>query len=791
MVGWLGSLDRKLLRDFWHMRGQVFAIALVIVGGVATFVMSLSTMDSLKLTQAIFYRDYRFADVFASMKRAPEGLVSRIREIPGVDQVETRVVADVKLQIEGFSDPVTGKLVSVPDGGEPLLNSMYIRQGRAVAPGRDDEVVVGEAFAEAHGFIPGDELDAVINGRLKTLTIVGIGLSPEFIYQLKPGSIFPDFKRYGVMWMARTPLGTAYDMEGAFNDLALALSVDARAEDVVERLDELLAPYGGLGAYGRRDQISHRYLSEEFRGLGQMATIFPVIFIGVAAFLLNVVVTRLVNTQREQAAALKAFGYRNLDIGVHYIKLVVMVVALGVCGGIGVGVWLGKGLGEIYMEYYRFPFLRYELEPAVAVTAALVSLAAAFLGTTYAVWRAAMLPPAVAMRPEPPTKYREALVERMGLKRMLSQPTRMIARHIERDSVKALLSVVGIALACSILMVGRFFGDSVDHIVDVQFGLSQREDLSVAFTEPTSRRALFELESVPGVGYGEAYRSVPVRLGFEHRSYRTAILGLEPGGSLYRLLDSELRPFDVPPEGIVLTDYLGKVLGVSPGDHLAVEVLEGSRPVREVKVAALVSQYIGVSGYMDLGALNRLMKEGNAISGAYLSTDPLRMSGIYEALNGMPRVAGAEVRELAIKNFRETMSEQVLIFAFVNTILAATIAFGVVYNSARIALAERNRELASLRVLGFTRGEISYILLGELGVLTFAAIPLGFLIGNGLCAYIITKMQTDLYRMPLVLEPGTYAFSATVVLVSAALSGLVVRRRLDHLDLVSVLKTKE
>lgn len=785
------SLDRKLWRDLWGMRGQALAIALVISSGVATFVMSLSTLDSLELTRTIYYQEYRFGEVFASLKRAPEGLQRRIREIGGVSQVQTRVVAPVRLEIEGFPDPVTGHLVSIPDLGQSMLNRLYLRRGRFPEPGREDEVIASEAFADAHGFDPGDQLRAVVNGRRKTLTLVGIALSPEYIYQIGPGSAFPDFSRYGVLWMARTPLANAYDMEGAFNQVTLSLSAGAQLQDVIDRLDVLLEPYGGLGAYGRADQTSHHFLSEELRQLGALATVFPAIFLGVAAFLLNVVIGRLVSTQREQIAILKALGYGNLDIGLHYVKLVILVVLIGVGGGVGLGVWLGRGLSGIYMQFYRFPFMIYELRPIVVVAAALVSAGAAVLGTVFSVRAAVRLPPAEAMRPEPPAVYRESGVERLGVKRLLSQPSRMIVRHIGRQPVKSLLSVTGIAFACGIMMVGNFNEDAVDHMVKVQFGLAQREDLAVTFVEPTSRKALYVLQGLEGVEYGEVFRSVPVRLKFGHRRYRTEIQGFMPGGRLRRLLDTELRVVELPSSGIVLTAHLGRILGARPGDLLTVETLEGRRLVRQVPVAAWVEQYFGVPAYMSLTALNRLMREGNAVSGAYLAADVRHWPDLFAELREMPRVAGTVVRENAIRNFYETMAETVLFFTSIATLLGATIAFGVVYNSARIALSERNRELASLRVLGFTRGEISYVLLGELAVLTLAAVPLGFLVGRGLCAYLVANLQSDLYRVPLVLEPSTYAFSATVVLASAALSGLIVRRRLDRLDLVAVLKTRE
>ena len=785
------ALNRKLFRDLWRMKGQATAIALVLASGVATFVMSLSTLEALTATQAAYYRDFRFAEVFAALKRAPEPVGRQIEAIEGVQLVETRVTAAASIDIEGFGDPVTAQIISLPDHGRPLLNQLYLKQGRLVEPGRDNEVVVSEAFAAAHRFQPGDRIAATIRGRKKGLTIVGIALSPEFIYQLQPGAIIPDFRTYGILWMSREQLEAASDMKGAFNEVTVRLVKGADPAPVIERMDQLLARYGGLGAYSRKDQISHRYLSEEFRGLRQMAIMFPVIFLGVAAFLLNVVVTRLIDTQREQVAILKAFGYSTVDVVLHYVKFVLLIVLLGSALGIAAGVWLGSGLTTMYRDFYRFPFMLYQLRPALAITAVLISAAAAVAGTLWSVLRAARVPPAEAMKPPAPAKYRVSVVERFGLRRWLDQPTRMIVRNLERRPLKAALSVIGIAFACAVLVVGGFFKDSVDFMVDVQFRLAQRDDITVTFVEPASPKAMFTLARLEGVEEVEPFRSVPARLRFGHRTYRTAVRGVPAGNRLYRLLDTRLQPVALPPQGVVLTDYLAKILDIRVGDRLTIEVMEGSRPVREATVVGLVNEFIGVSAYMDLEALNRMMREGPLISGVYLTAQRPARPAILDKLKAMPRVAGAAMRENAFRNFYETMARQMLIFAFVNTILAATIALGVVYNSARVTLSERSRELASLRVLGFTRGEISYILLGELALLTLLALPLGCVIGRQLSAVMIANMQTDLFRAPVVIQPSTYSFAATVVLVAALLSSIAVRRKLDHLDLVAVLKARE
>lgn len=787
----LKALDIKLLRDLWSIKGQAVAIAFVMVGGVAMFTMSLSMLDSLRATRDSFYEKYRFADVFAELKRAPENVRNRIADIPGVGAVYTRVVTPVNIDIEGFNDPVTGKIVSIPDGKEPPLNALFLRNGRLPESGRDNEVLVSEAFANAHHFVPGSHLAVVINGKRKKLEITGIALTPEYVLQMSPASMFPDFERYGILWMGRSAISAAYGMEGSFNDVTIKLAHGGSEKEVIGQLDEILKPYGGFGAYGRFYQMSNRFLSEEMRQLSSMATMFPLIFLGVASFLLNVVITRLIATQRQIIAILKGFGYSNIDVGIHYIKLVLIIVFFGVTGGVLAGVWLGKNMSVMYQEFYKFPYLTFHLPLWVVLLGSFITATAAVGGTIFAARRAAMLPPAEGMMPEPPEKFRESIVEKLGLKRYILQPGKMIIRHIERKPFKAFLTILGISFSCAIMSLGLGFKDSMDYMVDAQFALSSREDLSVNFMDSLSRRAVFDLKNIPGVVTVEPFRTVPVQLRFEHRTYRLAVQGLEPSGDLLRTLDENLKPFVIPEDGIVLTDFLGKTLGVKPGDTLTLEVLTGSRAVREVKVARLVKQFMGLSAYMNLDALNKLMREGDVVTGANLSLDRKYQKAIYKTLKEMPRVAGTSARHEALRNFRETMDKQVAIFTFFSTLLAASIAFGVVYNSARITLAERDRELASLRVLGLTRAEISFILLGELAILTLAALPLGFLVGAGL-GYIVTSgMQSDLFRIPLVLNKASFAYSALVVLVSAGVSGIIVRRKLDRLDLIGVLKTKE
>jgi putative ABC transport system permease protein len=785
------ALDHKLLRDLASMRGQMLAIALVIVAGVATYVSMQSVKHALEDSLDAYYRDYRFADGFASVRRAPEPLRERLLAVSGVQELETRVTTPVTLEVPGFGEPISGQIVSVPEGAPPRLNRLVLRAGRLVRAEREDETVLNEAFAEAHHLRPGDGLGAIIKGHHKQLRVVGIALSPEYLMQLQPGSVFPDPERYGVLWMGRQGLAAACDMEGAFNDLAFTLAPGADITEVIARLDPLLLPYGGPGAIPRRTQASHFFITEEFHQLRSTSTTLPIIFLCVAAFLLNVVVGRLISLQRDQIGVLKAFGYRNLDIGVHYLKLVLLVTLLGAAGGGALGLWLGRLLGQLYLSFYRFPILQYAGSGHTVVEAVLLTSGAVVVGTLQAVRRAVALPPAAAMRPPSPPLYRATLLERLGLQRAFDEPTRMIARSIERRPIRALLTVTGTASSCAILIMGIFFVDSFEYVLRVQYGLAQRESLSVSFVEPTSTRAVHEVAALPGVRYVEPFRSVPVRLRHAHRRYDTAIEGVPPAPYLHRPIDRDLRPIEVPREGIVLAERLAEILDVREDEEITVEVREGRRWTRTETVAGLARQFVGIAAYMDIDALNRLAGSGEAVSGAYLMTDAQQEPVLTRALERRPRVGAIVSQERAVAAFRESYDRSVLTTTFILSLFASVIAFGVIYNSARIALSERDRELASLRVLGLTRGEIAYILLGELALLTLAAIPLGLGLGALFASAVAKSLETDLYQFPFILGRRTLGLAAAVVLLSAAGSALIVRFRLDRLDLIGVLKTRE
>lgn len=785
------ALDRKMLRELWRLRGQLLSIGLVVATAVTTLVTMRGTYEALVRGRAAYYRDYRLGDVWSSLERAPESVRQRLELIPGVAAVETRVSTYATLDLPWLDAPGQGLFISVPENRRARVDDIYIRTGRYVRPGRTGEVLVSEAFFDANHLQIGDTIRAVINGVRREMRIVGSAISPAQSYAAPPGALYPDDERYGVFWMSREVLGPALDSKDAFNEVAIRLAPGASANAVVREVDRILEPYGGLGAYGRPDQLSYKILNDEIRQNRTMGTAFPVVFLGVAAFLLNLVLSRLIATQRTEIGALKAMGYTNREIGLHYLSYSVVAVGLGTALGALGGVWTGGAMVRLYQDYFRFPSLEHQLSWPLVLLGGGISLVAAVIGGSSAVRRAARLAPAEAMRPEPPDRFTPGWVERSGLGRVLSTGGRLILRNMERRPVRALMSSLGVAFSVAILIVGLFMFDSIGLMMDLQFTVAEREDLTVSFNRDVGEEVRYDLARMPGVTRVEPYQQVPVRLHSGHREREVPITGLETDGRLRRIVSQNGRIHPLPLEGMSLSAMLAERLDVERGDTLRVEALTGLRRTEPMVVADVVDDVLGVAAFMNVDALRRLTQEGPRVSGAYLLTDGARLPEVNDELKRAPAVASVVSPASMLASFRQQLEDSLFVAITFIVGFASIISVAVIYNGTRIALSERGRELASLRVLGFTKKEVATLLLGEQAVITILAIPIGFVIGYGLADLVVTSLNSETYRMPLLVSARTYLWTTLITLFAATASALLVRRRLNRMDLIAVLKTRE
>ncbi len=787
----LTALDLKLFRDIGKMKGQMIAVSVVMACGLAMMIMSRSLILSLEATRDAYYARNRFAEVFCGVKRAPNALRPRLAEIAGVAAVDTRVTGSAKLDIPGLAEPADATVISLPDDRPQQLNLLYLRTGRFPEIGRANEIVIGEAFAVAHGFEPGNEIDATIYGARQRLKIVGIVLSPEYVFEARPGETLPDNKRFGVFWMNERDLANAFQLDGAFNNVIVDVAPGGDAISVMADLDRVLAPYGGQVAYGRRDHPSATRLDDELRVLHSLSFAFPAVFLSIAAFMSSAVLTRLIRLQREQIAQLKAFGYSSFQVGVHYLKFAVVIVAVATVVGGTAGMLLGNGVVQVYHRFFKFPELHFHPNWPMFGIAFVVSAGAAFLGVIGAVLQAVRLPPAEAMRPEPPAEFRPSVLEKVGLSKLVSTTFRMALRNLERRPWQAFFTAFGLALATGIPIVPGAMGDGINYLLSVQWDVAQRQNVTVNLIEPGSASTLNDIRSLPGVMTAEPFRSVPARLRFGHHSRRLAVTGLPRDAYLNRLLDDKERTVELPPDGLLVSAKLAEILGANVGDRIILEVQEGRRPTLEATIQGTITDYAGIGAYMEIGALRRLMREGGTVSGAYLSVDTNRWSEFLDETKNAPRIAGVGIKEATRASFRKSTADMIGKITGIYFMFAIIVSFGVVYNSARIALSERSRDLATLRVIGFTMREVASVLISELAILTALAIPVGMFIGAMLATGIVHTASTESVRLPLVLSSHSFAMAVIVVLCSSTLSFAVVGLRLSKLDLLGVLKARE
>ncbi len=785
----MSLLDRKLLRDLRALRSQAIAVALVMACGLAMMIMTRSLILSLATTRDAYYEGFRFAEVFARLKRAPLSVQQELAAVPGVARVQTSIAVQVTLDVPGLQEPAVGLINSLPERGDPVLNRLHVRAGRLpLSRTTISEIAVGEAFAESHGLKPGDTIAAVLNGTKQPFRISGIVLSPEFVFESPPGAALPDHRTYGVFWMPYKEVATAFQLYGAFNAVSLTLAPGASEGAVIAAVNRILTPYGGRGAYGRTDHPSHRRVDDEIRVLQGLSIAFPLVFLGVAAFMTNSVMSRQIALQREQIAMLKACGFANRQIGLHYFKFSLVIVIGGVVAGAAGGVALGHQLVAMYHLFFRFPRLDFTLDTGVLLTATVVSSLAAFAGVAGAVHRAVRLPPAEAMRPEAPARYRPSVVERLGLARWFSPSLRMALRNIQRRPVRSGLTCLALALATAILIVPNAFRDGISYVIDFQWDVVQRQTVTLSLVEPGPARALSDFRHLPGVVWAEPFRFVPVELRAGPMTRRLLLQGLPERGTLSRVIDGRPAQLPLPPRGIIMSAKLAHVLQLNPGDFVTARVLEGREREVTVPIVGLAEDFAGIAAYMELHALKRLLLEGDRISGAHVVVDRDAWPRFVAAVKETPRIAGCIIKDSLREGFRRTTAESIGLLQRIYLLFATIVAFGIIYNSARISLSERARELATLRVLGFSRGEVGAVLVGELVLLTLAALPLGLLLGSGFARAIISAVNTETVRLPLVLTSANYAFAVLVVATASALSALFAARKLAGIDLIGALK---
>lgn len=785
----IGVLHRKLSRDLGRMKGQLLTLSLIAGSGIALFVSSWSCYQSLIGAKETFYESHRFADVFVQLKRAPADLLNEWSRGPFIRQVETRLVVPGVIELSHQDEPISAHLVSFPRQPETSLNRVQILEGHE--PRAREDILVHPAFAKAHRLKIGQEFEILIQGQKRKFRMSGVGTSPEFVYALNPATPLPDDRYFGVFWLKFETLEFLIDFSGAFNSVLVRLESGASVETVKAELNQRLKPFGAMRAIGRDHQLSARLIEDEISQLRITAVFMPFIFLGISAFLINVILSRYLALQRSQIGGLKALGFRDREIAIHYLQFISVIVSIGAVPGLLVGYLLGGAQMDLYRQYFNFPVIIYE--PSAGVFLAGLGLATfmGLVGGGWAVRKAISVQPAEAMRAPAPEIFKTRGLGGTGRWIQVDQRTRMALRHLFHRPLRVTMTVTGVATGLSLMVMAMAWSDIINHMVTGQFGYAQREDMSLGFVQPRPLSVIGELNRMPGVLKVEGSREVPVYLSFGPHGQNTVLQGLQGTKALRRVTDADFRPLDPPQTGLLLSRRFSEKWQLRPGDVVRLERLDGVRGIFDLPVEGFVDDMLGESAYLGLDSLWRLLGEEPVYSTAHLLVDPNESSRIYRLLHERPQVGTISLKTVMLRGFMESIGGMILAVVGLLVAFAVMVSVGVVYNSVRISLAERSWEFAGLRVLGYKPREVFDVLLIEFGFCLIAAIPLGLWGGRALIEATLGLVDSESFNFPAVIQPSSYGVAVGILVLSFSFSLTLAYFAVRQLKLVEALKARE
>jgi putative ABC transport system permease protein len=785
------ALDRKILRELRQMRSQVITIALLIICGLSLMIATSISYDSLRAARDSFYRDYRFADLFADFQAAPRSIMDRMRGISGIRLLEERIVADGLVEVRGQDEPAVGLLLSIPSEVQPRLNRIFVREGRLPREAQFPEVFLHEAFAAAQHLKPGDVISVLVKGQRIRLHIVGLGLSPEYVYALGSGVPLPDDRHFAVLWMAEPVLGRLVGFQDSFNSIAVTLDKSRASAAIKEDLRILLGPYGNKAIRERMNVPSHMFLDDELTEQKTLSRFSPLVFLSIAIFLIHVIMSRMIHMHRPQIAVLKAVGYRDREIAWHYTKLIVVMMLFGTIPACGLGIMLGHSIVDLYQNFFRFPALTAVVDPGILLLSFATGIASGVLGGMTAIHSILRLQPAEALKPPVPPAYHAIFLDRLGLWEKLALSSRITLRNLMLRPWRLGLTMLGMAAALGIMISSGSMKDMVNFLLKAQFQYIQRESISITLQRPVSVNGLQELADLKGVQRVEGYRALAVRIHYGRWEKETALLGWPARSELRQRLNKDLDQEPLPVHGIFVSRYFQTQWGLKAGDRIDVDILEGAYPRRSLTVAGFSDDLMGITVHMRIEEVWELLDEDPGYNMISLKVDPHWLSSLYVKLNQYPLVATVTLRDAVYDGFYESMGSMLQVSTGLLTLFAFIIAIGLIYNTVIMNFSERSREMATLRVLGFDNIFLFLLLMDVIMIQVFVSLIPGSFIGYKMTEWLLGSMRTETLSPPVLARGSTYAIGIATMLLALIVSAWSLSRLLRRLSLTEALKAKE
>ncbi len=788
------ALFKKLLRNISQGKGQFWAVVAVVTVGIMIYVSMSSTYYNLKKSQEDFYQASNFADYYFSIVKAPERIIKDVEALAGVKRATGRISLDLPILKED-NKRATARIITFPLPMDNELNHILLSEGRMFTgkAGSNIEINTNPGFVDANNINWGDNVTVIYEGKPVDLSIVGTANSPEFIYPIKDiADLLPDHENFGIFMLPQYEAGPVFNYAGQINQVLVEFTPNTDHAKAAEEIKELLKPYGFLASYPRDDQLSHAMLQTELDSIKSLTTFLPFIFLSIAAAIQFVILRRMVRNQRAQIGVIKALGYSNGQIILHYSTYALLVGLIGAILGAITG-WLFSGiLTDFYLLYFNLPHSPGGFNSKAIIYGFIISIVVGLAAGWSAARQVSKIQPAESMRPVPPKTGSKSIVENWSaLWIRLGSDWKISLRNISRNRGRFMLTTVGIALAVALLVISYFMNDAVDYMMQSIFH-DQKYDLMIRVATPVKEGELSSIAAIDGVLKVEPFLELPVRMTYKGKSEDDVLTAYNPAMSLKKIADEKGRELNIPAQGVLLSNSQAQKLGVRVGEDVEIETLLPQGPTHRsfIRVAGISHQMIGSATYVDLEVANRLLEAQNLISGAMLKSEAGKASLVEERLGEMLNIASISSREKEIANFEANLGAMIYTVGIM-VLFAMILGLAIVYNASLMTFVERERELASLKVIGYSNKELAGILGKENLLQSILGIALGLPLGKIMATGFISSIETDLYSFPVIIYPLTYVFSTLTAIVFIIIAHRLAIRGVNRINLVETLKNRD
>lgn len=787
-------LFKKMLRDLKENKGAYIACISIIVIGLMIYSAYSMVLNNLLSSQQDFYTDYNFADGFADVKEMPYSQINELKSIEGINDLQGRLVKDVRVLFPNRDDNVYLRLVSIDTTQDKLINGIELIQGTELDENHMS-IWLDNMFFEANELNLNEEIDIIVEGKKKSLRIVGMGRNPEFIYAMRTATdIFPTPGTFGIAYMPYNIMKNLFSDNETVNNIIFTLKPNAEYKSIEELLKPELKPYGLKAIYPRKDQVSHLLLTEEINGVKAAANTLPIIFLMIAAMILYIMLKRMIERQRGQIGILKAFGYSKKEIMYHYLSYAFVI---GLVGGI-LGGLLGTALSypytAMYQMYFNMPGLEGSFSLQYFLLSILMSLGFALFAGYQGCKKSLTLEPAEAMRPPAPMAGKATIIEKITIFwHMLTVQGKMAVRNITRHPGRSFFMFLGITFTFVLLALPWSLMSLSEEMLFDQYENVQTFNIKIPLISPQDQKAVErELNRFPGVKRLETMAEVPVTLNNNWHKKDVLLLGLPQNSQLYHILDKDKNELIPPQDGILLSERLAKSLEADIGTEIKLKSSIMRDPEEEhiIRVVGIIPQYLGLNAYMDLTSAQNLLDQGSFCTSIMLNIDdryvPLLQNEYKNAsvINGIDNNA---------KMYQQSKDMMASFYAVIYGIVFFGIitGFAIVYNSSLITLSERSRDLATMMVLGMTPQEVLSVVTFEQWFISFFAMLAGIPVTNLFHIGVSEAISNDAYTMPTSVDNIAFIMAFLFSVLSIWIAQKAASRKVKTLDLVEVLKARE